>query len=142
MNLRISAAAVLIVSLGWSSAIAQPATPVVLTKDGVAQLSILAGSVRQPVDELRHYLGAISGADIKVEPAREGLSGIHVGLASDFPWRKFDGIDQLAGEGFLLKSDDKNLFLIAREPAGVRHGVATLLYALGCRWYFPGKTWE
>src|SRR5438445_32279 len=127
MNMRISAAALLVASLASTpNAIGQPATPVVLTKDGVAQLPILSGSVKQPVDELRQYLGTISGAEIKVEPAREGMSGIHVGLASDFPWRKFDGVDQLGGEGFILKGDGRNLFMIAREPAGVRHAVATL----------------
>jgi hypothetical protein len=140
VNTRI-AAALIVVCLGSPHAVAQQATPIVLTKDGVAQFPILAGSVNQPVDELRQYLGTISSAEVKVEPAREGLSGIHVGLATDFPWRKFDGVEQLGGEGFLLKSDDKNLFLIAREPTGVRHAVASLLYSLGCRWYFPGKTW-
>src|SRR5438093_9954432 len=98
MNMHISAAALLVASLASTpDAIGQPAAPIVLTKDGVAQLPILAGSVKQPVDDLRHYLAAISGAEIKAEPAREGMSGIHVGLASDFPWRKFEGVDRLGG---------------------------------------------
>jgi hypothetical protein len=142
MNVRICATAFLIASFGFWNAIGQAASSVVLAKDGIAQLPILAGSVKQPVEELRQYLASISGAEVKVEQAREGTDGIHVGLASDFPWRTFDGVDQLGGEGFLVQSDGRNLFLIAREPAGVRHAVATLLHSLGCRWYFPGKAWE
>src|SRR5439155_20897286 len=55
-----------------SSARGQSPGAVVLTKDGVAQIPIVAGSVKQPIDELRQYLSAISGAEIKTEPAREG----------------------------------------------------------------------
>ena len=50
--------------------------------------------------------------------------------------------DRLGKEGFLLRSDGKNLFVIGKEAAGVQHGVTTLLQSLGCRWFFPGKTWE
>jgi hypothetical protein len=115
---------------------------VVLTKDGVARLPILAGSVKGPADELQRYLAAISGAEVKVEAPRAGAPGIYVGLTADFPWLKLEGIDRLGREGFLLKSDGTSLYLIAREPAGVRHAVATFLSSLGCRWFFPGKTWE
>src|SRR5689334_408652 len=87
---------------------------VVLVQDGAAQLPIIAGRVKEPVDELKKYLGSMSGADVKVEPAKEGATGIYVGLAADFPWLKLDGVDKLGPEGFILKSEGKNVFAIAK----------------------------
>jgi len=114
----------------------------IVIQDGKARMTIRAGSVKEPVEELKHYLEAMSGAKMRVETARAEASGIHVGLAADFPWVRFEGVEKLGKEGFLLRSDGKNLFLIAREPRGVEHAVVTFLYSLGCRWYFPGKAWE
>jgi hypothetical protein len=45
-------------------------------------------------------------------------------------------------EGFVLRSDGKSVFLLGLEPPGVQHAVSTFLHRLGCRWFFPGKTWE
>ncbi|HEY7428260.1 MAG TPA: DUF4838 domain-containing protein [Gemmataceae bacterium] len=114
----------------------------IVIQDGEPRMTIRAGSVKGPVEELKHYLEAMSGAKMRVETARAEASGIHVGLAADFPWVRFEGVEQLGKEGFLLRSEGKNLFLIAREPRGVEHAVVTFLYSLGCRWYFPGKVWE
>lgn len=121
---------------------AQKTGDLVLVKDGKAQLPILTGSVRAPVNDLQHYLEAMSGAKFTVESAGKEKAGIHVGLASDFPWLPLERLDKLGKEGFLAKSDGKNLFLIGRTPAGVQHAISTFLHSLGCRWYFPGKTWE
>jgi hypothetical protein len=132
----------LIVVLATFPAAALAESPVVLAKDGVPQMPILSGSVQKPVDELRHYLSAISGGQFEVAAAREGKDGIHVGLASDFPWRQWAGADKLGREGFILRSDNRNVFLIGRDAPGVRHAVATFLQSLGCRWFFPGQTWE
>lgn len=115
---------------------------ITLIKDGVAKLPILKGSVREPADELQQYLESMSGAKVSVEEARAEKAGIFVGLAADFPWLKLDAVDGLGKEGFILRSDDRSLFLIGRERAGVQHAVTTFLNSLGCRWFFPGKDWE
>ncbi|HYT90647.1 MAG TPA: DUF4838 domain-containing protein [Gemmataceae bacterium] len=121
----------------------KPATAVVLVKDGVPLLPIVAGSVKEPVQELQHYLAAMTGARPSVKAAaRDATPGIYVGLAADFPRLRLEGVEQLGPEGFLIRSDGKSLFLIAREARGVEHAVSAFLHSLGCRWFFPGKTWE
>lgn len=113
-----------------------------LARDGVARMPILVGSVRAPANELMHYLETITGAKVAVQEAAAGDQGIYVGVARDFPWLKLTDIDRLGQEGFVLRSDGQNLLLLGREAAGVQHAVTTLLQSLGCRWFFPGKTWE
>ena len=110
------------------------AQEVTLVRDGKAVLPIVAGSVAGPVDELKRTLKEISGADL--ETAKAG-PGIHVGLYSDFGLAPED----LGPEGFVLRSDGKSLYLLAREAPGVQHAVTTFLHRLGCRWFFPGKAW-
>lgn len=115
--------------------------PVTLVKDGVAQMPIRAGSVQAPVDELKQYLEAMSGARFTVAAGRDAGAGIYVGLVGDFPF-VVERADELGKEGFVIRSDGKSVLLLAREPAGVSHAVSTFLQALGCRWFFPGKVWE
>jgi hypothetical protein len=115
---------------------------VTLSEDGVPRLPIISASVTKPVEELRHYLQAMTGSPWPLEPAAANRPGIYVGLAADFPGRTFEGIDEPGREGFLLQSDGQSLYLIGREAPGVQHAVAALLESLGCRWYFPGPVWE
>jgi hypothetical protein len=135
--------------LAASAALARPegdqeqhSAAVIVVQDGEPRMTIRAGSLKEPIEELKRYLEAISGAKMRVETARADAPGIHVGLAADFPWLRFEGVEQLGKEGFLLRSEGKNLFLIARGPRGVEHAVVAFLSSLGCRWYFPGKVWE
>jgi hypothetical protein len=119
--------------------------PVTIVKDGRAQIAIVAGSVREPAEELRRYLQQISGAEFELTGGdAEKLPGsaLYVGLEKDFPQLKLERTDQLGPEGFVLLSDEKNVYLIANQPHGVSHAVATFLHGLGCRWFFPGETWE
>ncbi|HOX04655.1 MAG TPA: DUF4838 domain-containing protein [Candidatus Paceibacterota bacterium] len=131
---------------GMSGALlaAQTAAPIVLVKDGRPVISIVAGSIPEPVTELRHYLKEISGAELTVVAPRPGVSGIHVGTLADFPWLPRIQLEaqDLGQEGFFIRSDGTNLFLLGAQAAGVPHAVASFLDALGCRWFFPGKTWE
>ena len=137
-------AGVLALWIACGQAYGQPAGPVTLVRDGVARMRIVAGSVPEPVAELRHYVKEMSGAELEVVEAREPAAGIHVGLAADFPWLEFENVAGLGQEGFILKSDDSgpSLYLVANKPLGVQHAVTTLLHRLGCRWFFPGKEWE
>lgn len=124
------------------SAQAQRAGALTLAKNGVPALRILAGGDKEPAAELQHYLNEISGADFKIEPARAGAIGIFVGRTSEFPWLAVDKAGDLGAEGFLIKSDGRNLLLLGVETPGVEHAVTTFLQSLGCRWFFPGKVWE
>jgi hypothetical protein len=117
-------------------------TEIDLVKDGAKPMSIIVGSVKEPAAELQRYLERISGAKFPISAAKTDATGIHVGLAGDFPWIPVKDTDRLGPEGFILRSDGKNLYIIGKEPAGVQHGVTTLLQAIGCRWFFPGKAWE
>jgi hypothetical protein len=110
------------------------ADEVVLVRDGKAALPIVAGSVAAPVEELKRTLKEISGGDF--ETTKSG-TGIQVGLFSDFGLPAED----VGAEGFVLRTDGKNVSLLAREAPGVQHAVTTFLHRLGCRWFFPGKTW-
>ncbi|MCE9532063.1 MAG: DUF4838 domain-containing protein [Planctomycetes bacterium] len=122
---------------------APPASPAVaITKDGLPLLPIIAGSVKEPVEELKRYLKEISGAEFRVEKPAKESGGIYVGLAADFPSLKIEEPAKLAAEGFVLKTDGANIYLIGHEALGVRHAVTTFLHRLGCRWFFPGQVWE
>lgn len=96
---------------------------------------------RRAVRKLLEYIEQMSGAKLKVEAARKGATGLYVGLGSSFSWLNKD-VSNLGQEGFLIQSDQKNLFLLANNPLGVRHAVNTFLTDQGCRWFFPGKVWE
>lgn len=120
-----------------------PAGPTItLARDGKAMLPIIAGSVKEPVEELRQYLKEITGADFADAKSTQGQQGIYVGLASDFPGVKINDAASLGSEGFVLKTENGSVYIIAPEVLGVKHGVSTFLQELGCRWFFPGKTWE
>ncbi len=115
---------------------------VVLAREGKPALPIVAGSVDEPVVELRRYLARIVGGEFKSADAKGRPAGIYVGLLSDFPWVKVDQQDKLGPEGFVLRSDGRSVYLLAANPLGVQHAVTTFLHRLGCRWFFPGKAWE
>ncbi|MBL7734229.1 MAG: DUF4838 domain-containing protein [Chitinophagaceae bacterium] len=100
-----------------------------------------AGERRLAVRKLAQFIKQMSGAQLQVEAATRGASGIYVGLAEDFPWLNQD-VQDLGSEGFMIKSDKNNLFLLAKGSLGVRAAAISFLMDQGCRWFFPGKTWE
>jgi hypothetical protein len=133
-----------VAALGGLTALAGKAlaAPVAIADAGKARLAIIAGSVKEPVEELGRYLRRIVGADFKVEQEAGKAGGLYVGLASDFPALGIKKADELGDEGFLLRTDGTNVLLIGNGPLGVRHAVTTFLHKLGCRWFFPGAVWE
>ena len=125
------------------SSSARAAAPAVVVADaGQPRLTIVVGSVKDGVGELQKVLRRMSGAEFKItaEPAKGG--SLFVGLAADFPALKIDKPDELGAEGFLLKTDGTNVWLIGNKPLGVQHAITTFLHKLGCRWFFPGAVWE
>jgi hypothetical protein len=131
---------VLLTSLG--SLQAQDASAVLLVKNGKPLLSLFAGSIPGPVDELRRTLKEISGADFAPTKGEKESTGLYVGLASDFPWLPIEKAHELGPEGFILRTDGRSLLLLAHSSLGVQHAVTTFLHRIGCRWFFPGKTWS
>ncbi|NQU20490.1 MAG: DUF4838 domain-containing protein, partial [Candidatus Nealsonbacteria bacterium] len=132
----------LFVAIAMPVPAAETPVEVVLVRDGRAQLPLVAGSVPEPVDELRRYLTRISGAQFQTASTDRPRRGIFVGLAEDFPEHDFENVAALGDEGFLIRSDGRGLLLVARTPLGVQHAVVTFLQELGCRWFFPGEAWE
>lgn len=115
------------------------ADPVTLVRDGRAVLPIVAGSVEAPVRELQSDLKRISGAELDVVEARRGARGAYVGLAGDFPWVALDGADDLGAEGFIVRSQNGNLYLLAGGPPGVQHAVTTFLRLLAAASSSPAR---
>jgi hypothetical protein len=117
------------------------AEEIVLAKDGVATLPIVASESSAPAEELSTYLSRMSGAKFTRLPEAQG-DAIFVGKPADFPRARL-GIDgKLGTEEFVVRSAGGSLYLIGGGEQGVSHAVVTLLQQLGCRWYFPGQSWE
>lgn len=114
---------------------------IVLAKDGVATLPIVASERSRHAGELSMYLSRITGARFTRLPEADG-DAIFVGKLADFPHAKLRIDEELATEEFVIRSAGGNLYLIGGGEQGVSHAVVTFLRQLGCRWYFPGQTWE
>ena len=149
-QIRWAALASVLISMIGALAMGQSATPsgtsVSLAKGGKALLPIFSAA-QEPATELQSYLKRITGADFEIRglegaAKNPGSAGIYVGLASEFPGLKLDKVGSLGDEGFILRSDGKSVYLIADKPLGVQRAVTTALQKMGCRWFFPGQTWE
>lgn len=116
--------------------------PVTIVDDGQSALPIVAGSVDEPVQELRETIERISGAELPVIDPASDARGVYVGLVDDFPGLDLEEADDLGAEGFIMRSDGTNLYLIAKAPLGVERAVTTFLHRLGHRQFFPGEAWE
>jgi hypothetical protein len=101
--------------------------------------------IKGAADTLADYLGKMSAAKITVTNG-DGAIGLAVGLASDFPKLGMAGqfaIKSVADrEHYLLKSHARGLYIIGSTESAVEHAVWDLLYRLGHRQFFPGRTWE
>ena len=129
---------------------ASDAAPITLAKEHVALLSIVTGKdaperVTVAAHDLATYLEKISGASFEIK-AGDGLSGIAVGVADDFPslpFRNVLAVKETAGrEAYILRSHGSGIYVIGATELAVENAVWDLLYHLGYRQFFPGKTWE
>jgi hypothetical protein len=115
-----------------------PQMPVVVS-DGASD------RVKAAAAALAEYVGKISDAKIKVTSG-DGASGLAVGLAADFPKLHLAAkleIKTIADrEHYILKSHPRGVHLIGATDSAVEHAVWDLLYRLGHRQFFPGRTWE
>src|SRR5574340_19928 len=126
-------------ALASEFAAAQPPR-IEVARSGKALMPILVGSAKAPAEELRRYLDALSGARFEMRQAQPGDHGLYVGLAADFPWLHLD--TALGPEGYLIRSQGRDLLLVAQTALGAQHAVSAFLESLGGRWFFPGKVWE
>lgn len=126
------------------------AVPVQLAEAGQARQAIVisanaSAAARASASILADYLGRISGARFALQ-TNDGLSGIVVGRAEDFPalptGAKFAPAEAARGEDYLLRSHAQGLWLLGATDLAVRHAVWDLLGRLGYRQFFPGPRWE
>ena len=143
---RLTAAA--LAAATWSSA--EGATRVTLARDGNALVNVVVAEqaserVRQAASDLATYLGRISGATFDVQVG-DGTVGVAVGVATDFAAlglaEELAVSDVPSRERYVLKSHRAGLHAIGATELATEHAVWDLLYRLGYRQFFPGKTWE
>lgn len=118
----------------------------ILAQDGKPKVTVIVSGDEAPANRLRDYLRRITGAKFEqrthqANTARQ-KNAIYVGVIKSFDWLKVSDVAELGREGFVIKTDGDCVYLVAASQAGVEHAVTTFLHRLGCRWYFPGETWE
>jgi len=141
--------------LVWVLAVGSAAAGPLIVEDGVARATIVTAeqpseSASRAAAELQHFVRLMSGAELPVvtadaaEGLPEGRARLLVGRS-----RLLKGVAVPSGEdrlhtreGFVLKTDGRDVILAGNEDAGYRgteYAVYELLERLGCRWYFPGE---
>lgn len=145
-NLSILSAAVL-----EGGALSTSKEPVTIAKDGKALLpiTIAPGSseaTKKSAAFLADTLKKITGAEFSVAEGTEP-KGITLGTLQQFPDQSlqaaiaikdvYDGI-----EAYAINSEGGNIRLLGNSDLGVSHAVSRFLDIIGCRWFFPGATWE
>jgi len=142
-------AALLLVPLTTLPA-AEAASPTKLAADGKALLPVVisdsaSAESKAHAATLADYLGRITGAKFEMQTG-DGASGIVVGRAEDFPALrtgvKFEPGVATKTEEYLLRSHGKGVWLLGATDLAARHATWDFLHRLGCRQFFPGKTWE
>lgn len=124
--------------------------PTKLASDGKAARPIVVSTsasqrTRAAAQTLGNYLGKISDAKFDVTTG-DGASGIVVGVAKDFPMilapKALLGTDPMRAEDYWLHSYARGVYVLGATDQAVEHAVWDLLYRLGYRQFFPGRTWE
>ncbi len=95
--------------------------------------------------ELQHWLRETTGVEIPVTigltSAASG-SPIHLGTVADFPVEaRAMRLRELGPEGFVVRSERGQLWLLANSELGLQHAVYAFLEHIGCRWFFPDPVW-
>src|SRR4051794_11183037 len=126
------------------------AATVKLAEDGKALMPIVVArsaseQIRTAAKTLAEQLQRISGGAFGAEEG-DGSHGIVLGTAAEFPGlAKDEALTSKAitdRENYVLRSGKDRLLLIGNTSQAVEHAVWDLLYRLGYRQFFPGKTWE
>ena len=92
-------------------------------------------------DDLARWLRQITGAAVPVR-ADADARRIVLALADEAPeGAPVEGLADLGPEGFVVRSTERRLWLLARTDLGLQHAVYALLEHVGCRWFFPDPVW-
>jgi len=119
-----------------------------LADKGKALMPVVIGTnptprIRAAATNLAAYLGRIGSTTFEVRTG--GVAGVLVGVPSDFPQLPekiaFPG-GSFGREDYVLRSRKDGVYAIGATEVGVEHATWDLLYRLGHRQFFPGKTWE
>lgn len=127
------------------------AVPAKLAADGKALMPIVisaeaSDTLKSVAGELADYLHRITGATFTVQ-ASEGKTGIVLGTLAQFPTPSLSRALEMRNtydgkEAFAIQTTRDRVLLLGATEMGVSHAAFRFLEALGCRWFFPGKTWE
>ena len=93
-----------------------------------------AGFDRQAADDLRHYLGKMTGADFRIVAESEvpaGKKAIYVGQTA-YAGKAGVDLGQLTAEEWVIKNAGENLILSGGKPVGSFYAVWRVLNQLGC----------
>ncbi len=87
----------------------------------------------------------ITGTEFKaydVENEKNVRGAIMIGTAEDFKEKaQTEKIEVLGPEGFIIKSEKDNLWIMGNSETAIQHGIYSFLEKIGCRWYFPDPVW-
>ncbi|MCK5844030.1 MAG: DUF4838 domain-containing protein, partial [Victivallales bacterium] len=94
---------------------------------------------------LAEYLKRITGAEFAIKKG-DGSHGIALGVQSDFKklpkLGDFAPSDPSRAEEYLIHSHPKGVLLVGATDLAAQNAMWDLLFRIGYRQYFPGKTWE
>jgi Domain of unknown function (DUF4838) len=110
---------------------------VIIAPNATPAMWATANQLAGMLSRLTHSRPKVAGGD--------GSRGIVVGLPQDFtalPFEASFGDNPFRREDYLLRSRKDGVWLLGASELAVQHAVWDLLYRLGVRQYFPGKTWE
>lgn len=132
-----------IISLTQFTGVAQSCD--ILFRKGKTSYNIVVSSEasvteKTAAEELKYYLGQISGADFKLTCV-PGRKNIYVGYAEEYAI--FNGIEpyQDCSEGFTVKKIDHDLVIYGGKDRGTMFGVFRFLQKyFGVQWYTPDFT--
>ena len=118
-----------------------------VAKDGHPQTAIRVPDGRDSkyfalAQELQSHIHKATGAELPIASTSFGASGIVFGMANDFPEdASAQKLSELGPEGFIIKSDDLRVLILANTEMGLTHAVYTFLEEIGYRWYFADPAW-
>lgn len=118
------------------------ATGLTLAEQGKASASIVVAedagpSVRHAAEELRKFLGEVSGAEFELRHEKKG-DGTHI-LVGPGAARLADpefSVEGLGDEGIIIRTVGEDLILAGGDPRGTLYAVYSFLEdEAGCRWW-------
>ena len=128
------------VSAGLVLTLLASAAQFTFAEKGIAAYGIVLpdkpeGFEQQAADDLKTYLGRMSGADFKIMPESKAAGDklIYVGKTA-FAAKLNIASDKLSAEEWVIRPEGKKLILAGGYPIGSFYAVWQVLNRLGCRY--------